>query len=274
VKIKFVFELAHSSLSRFQAHSGSVLAGYIAYTTLLAIFPFVIFSVSLTGLLIGEDRSAEAVQALFDVAPEHIALTLEPVVREVLSRSYSLFTLFVVVAVWVAMSAVDAISTAFDRAYGDVPQRVWLRRKAKSLVTVMVASLVAVIMGLLILLAPVLLAMAQKYTPFEWTTRIDVTRYLIGMFVFYSFLWGLHRFLPNSHAAGFSLWPGVLISTFLWIAMASGLSVYLSNVASYTITYGTLSGVVITLLFLYLSGAIIILGAEVNAALKTLTGGR
>jgi membrane protein len=62
----------------------------------------------------------------------------------------------------------------------------------------------------------------------------------------------------------------VIVSTLLWVAFASGFSLYLSFTPTYTVTYGTLAGVIITLMFFYLTGAVIIYGAEVNAALNRI----
>ena len=60
------------------------------------------------------------------------------------------------------------------------------------------------------------------------------------------------------------------MTTVLWVAFATAFSIYLSYTPSYTVTYGTLAGVIITLMFFYLTGATIIYGAEVNAALNRL----
>jgi membrane protein len=64
------------------------------------------------------------------------------------------------------------------------------------------------------------------------------------------------------------IWPGVMVTTVLWVLGALAFSVYLSWTPTYSITYGALAGVIITLLFFYLTGAVIIFGAEVNASLN------
>ena len=67
---------------------------------------------------------------------------------------------------------------------------------------------------------------------------------------------------------GLMILASVLVSTLLWVLMATGMSVYLAYSGSYSLTYGALAGIVITMLFLYFSGAIIIFGAELNAAIR------
>ena len=90
------------------------------------------------------------------------------------------------------------------------------------------------------------------------------------MLVFIGFLLVMHRVLPGRRLTGFRLWPGVLVTTVLWVVMAVGFSIYLTFTPTYTVIYGTLAGVIITLMFFYFTGATIIYGAEVNAALNRI----
>jgi membrane protein len=83
----------------------------------------------------------------------------------------------------------------------------------------------------------------------------------------------MHRTLPGRRLGTAPIWPGVIVTTLLWVALAWAFSLYLSYTPSYTVTYGTLAGVIITLMFFYLTGATIIYGAEVNAALNRLEPG-
>ncbi len=256
------------SIRGFNKRDGEVQAGYIAYALMLAIFPFLIFAVSLTGWMIGAERSAEAIQVLFDFAPDYLAEVLEPEVVRVLGQRHGLFTLFIVLAIWAAMRAVEAVNKSFDGIYGERAGAIWLFRKAKALVVVFGAAIVAVVLGLSILLAPVLIHLLETYTTVALPKNLLIARYSVGFIALYGFLWVMHWFLPNSHAQGFIIWPGAFLSTVLWVAMATGMSFYLAYAGNYSVTYGALSGIVITLLFLYFSGAIIIFGAEFNAALR------
>ena len=251
----------------FLARGGDMQAGYIAYSMLLAIFPFLIFCVSLTGWAIGDERSAEAVGVLFEFAPIYLAEVLRPALEEVLAHDHGLFTLFIVLAIWAAMRAVEAINRAFDNIYGERDTGVWLLRKSKALIVVIVSAISAVVLGLSILLAPSLINLIEDFTQWDIPTNITLMRYAVGIVVFYVLMWLLHWFLPNNHAQGFPRWPGALFSTLTWLIMATGLSFYLAYSGTYSITYGALAGIVITMLFLYFSGAIILFGAELNAAL-------
>jgi len=85
--------------------------------------------------------------------------------------------------------------------------------------------------------------------------------------VFFCFLMGLHRVLPAHPLPLGDLWPGVLTTSVLWVIGAWGFLYYITISQSYAVTYGTLAGVIITLLYFYLTGVTILIGAEFNAEL-------
>jgi hypothetical protein len=113
-----IWRVLKDAVDGFWRNDGSALAGYIAFTGLLSIFPFLIFVTMLIGTLIGEERSDELTHALFEIAPSHVAMTLEPVVQEVISgASERMLTISALFAVWVASNAVESFRVSFDRAY-------------------------------------------------------------------------------------------------------------------------------------------------------------
>ena len=76
----------------------------------------------------------------------------------------------------------------------------------------------------------------------------------------------LYRWLPSRHLPRREVLPGAAITVMLWLVMASLFSLYLQNLTRFTVTYGSLGGIVITLTFFYMSGVIFIFGAELNSA--------
>ncbi|TPE49435.1 YihY/virulence factor BrkB family protein [Amaricoccus solimangrovi] len=260
-----------NTLNRFQSNDGSAMAGYIAFSGLLSIFPFMIFAATLTGILVGESRSEKVIDALFQIAPQHVALTLEPVVEEVLGKQSSeVLTLSALFAVWVASNAVEAFRIAFDRAYGIIDPRHFIVNRAMALGIVLLGAVVAALLGISILLSPLILRLLSEYAHVRVPSFAGYVTYGFGIGVFVGFLTLMHRWLPGRHLPGTVVWPGVIVSTLIWLAAAGGFTLYLSFTPTYTVTYGTLAGVIITLMFFYLTGATIIFGAELNAELNKL----
>ena len=109
-RAKRLLKVLWVAFDRFNRNDGSAMAGFIAFSGLLSLFPFLIFAATLTGILLGGDQSDEIIESLFQIAPEHVALTLEPVVVEVLNKqSGEVLTLSALFAIWVASSAVEAL---------------------------------------------------------------------------------------------------------------------------------------------------------------------
>jgi membrane protein len=256
---------------RFNRNDGSAMAGYIAFSGLLSLFPFLIFAATLIGIMVGSDRSDSIIEALFEIAPEHVALTLKPVVEEVLSKqSGEVLTLSAVFAIWAASNAVEAFRIAFDRAYAVPDPRGFIENRLMAILIVFVGAIVAALLGVSILFSPLILRFLQYVLLRPVPAVASYLTYGIGVLVFIGFVLLMHRMLPGRRLRTSRLWPGVLVTTVLWVAFASGFSIYLSYTPSYTVIYGTLAGVIITLMFFYLTGATIIFGAEVNAALNRI----
>ena len=108
--------------------------------------------------MVGSDRSDSIIEALFEIAPEHVALTLAPVVEEVLSKqSGEVLTLSALFAIWVASSAVEAFRIAFDRAYAVPDPRSFIENRALAILLVFIGAVVAALLGVSILFSPLIL---------------------------------------------------------------------------------------------------------------------
>ncbi len=267
--LRYTYSLFRDTYKSFENHDGNAMAGYIAFSSLLAIFPFLIFAASLTGILLGQEQSQQAVDALFQYAPKHVAQTLEPVLLEVLEdRGQGVLTISILVALWLASNAVEAFRTAFDRAYVVVETRSWIKRRAMAIGFVILGSIVSVVLGVSIIFAPLLIQLAENRFGVSVPQSTGIISFVLGLFVFMVFLAMMHRFLPGKNMKGQKIWPGIILSIIMWLAVAMGFSIYLSLTPTYAITYGTLTGVIVTLVFFYLSGVALILGAELNATLQ------
>lgn len=252
----------------FQQDDGPALAGYIAFSSLLGFFPFFILTTNMAAFALGEARSQQAVDALFNYAPPHVAQTLEPVLLDVLAGASSeLLTLSVLAAIWFSSNAFEAIRTAFDRAYNVDSPRGWFTGRLVSILCVFLGAVASIILGVLIVFGPVAVQLVEGVMGVTIPFFTEVGRYGIGLTIFVVFVSFLHFALPRHRIPFRKLWVGVIVSTLIWIVAATAFSIYLGYTPTYVSTYGALAGVVITLVFLYITGMAIIYGAEVNAVL-------
>lgn len=251
---------------RFIDDEGWVLSGHLAFSGMMALVPFLIFATALTGYVIGPEGGQAVLEQLFLTVPDYVAKTIEPVVVEVSSQSRrGLLTISAFGAMWAASNGVEALRIGFDRAYDVEAYRHIAWSWLISIGVVLVGFLLFILLAVLFIIAPILFALIEAWSGADIPRQADLIRYGIGFSVLALMLWGMHWILPSRRMRGLNLWPGIVASLALWSAAASLFSLYLSYTPYYTVTYGTLAGVVIALLFMYFSGSIVILGAEINA---------
>ncbi len=263
--VRFLME----TVRRFNEDQGAVLAGYIAYASMLSAFPFLIFAMSLAGLLIGDAQSQRAVALLFDAVPDHVARTLEPVLLDVLNQERKgILTISALGTIFAASNGVQAIRIGLDRAYDIETPRNFVVNRLVSIGIVLIGFMVFGALAMLIIFAPLAFQITETITGYQIPLIADIVRYVIGAALLYSTLWLMHLTLPARPMGWKTLWPGLLTSLLMWGMLATAMSVYVALTPTYTLTYGALAGVIVTLLFFFLSGVAIIFGAEVNATIN------
>jgi membrane protein len=251
---------------RFNDDQGTVLAGYLAYSAMLSFMPFLIFATALTGFIVGPQEGRAALDLLFEAVPEHVARTLEPVVREVIGqRRGGILTLSALGAIWAASNGIEALRVGLDHAYDVDDSRHVALSRAIAILVVLAGFMIFVALGVLIILAPLAFRLVEAWAGIDVPAGADIARYAVAIAILWAALWMVHRFLPSRPMRGFVLWPGILASMVIWVMMATAFSIYLSYTPFYSVTYGTLAGVILTLLFFYLTGVALIFGAQVNA---------
>ena len=211
-RVRRLFRVLWVATDRFNRNDGSAMAGFIAFSGLLSLFPFLIFAATLTGIWVGSDRSDSIIEALFEIAPEHVALTLAPVVEEVLSKqSGEVLTLSALFAIWVASSAVEAFRIAFDRAYAVPDPRSFIENRALAILLVFIGAVVAALLGVSILFSPLILRFLQQVLMVPVPVIAKYFTYGFGVLVFVGFLLIMHRMLPGRRVKDSRLWPGVVV---------------------------------------------------------------
>lgn len=264
---------------RFNGKSGWVMSSHIAMSLMLALFPFVLFTVALSGAvasLFSQDVVLEdLVDLVFGAWPEEIATPILAELYAVLETSTTgLATFGGLLALYFASNGVNAVRLAMVQAYHDVDLRpFWLSR---------LICLCLVILGgggiLLAALFEVVLPLYLRYladffpdTQMSFGWGQGVNKLLIAVVPFIAVLL-CHLFLPGRiHRLGHLL-PGVVLTVVMWWAAGIGFAYYVSSVAQYSATYAGLAGAMAAMIFLYVNAAILILGAEYNGALIDLDG--
>jgi membrane protein len=270
VKLWAPLALVWKSVDGLSNRNGIEIAGYIAFTVMLSLFPFMIFLVSVAGFF-GDTRTGENfLNTISLFAPPDVLKTLQPAILEVIqNRSGSLLTIGLALSLYSASSAVSALRLALDLAYGVEETRSFWLRKLQDFVVVMVGSIILILTSIAVILGPLV------WKLLTWFTFLDpadqslwhLARYSFALITLVLAVITLHRILPNCRMKIRQILPGALTTTIIWIIAASALTLYFDRFADYSATYGSLGGVIITLLFFYVSAIIFIFGGELNATL-------
>lgn len=257
-------------------HDGFDLAASIAFSALLALLPFLVFLFALGGLVGGQETLDILVAFLFRLVPIEVARTLTPAIVDVVTEPPSgLLPVSLLFAIWVASSALDALRLSLNHAYNIVERRWIWQLKLQSIVFVMLGGCFLVTIAFLILLGPFLWHVAEGvlHLPVENKAFLIFGQYAVGavLISFGSAL--LHLLLPMHRLRIREVLPGSIATSILWMIAAVLFTLYLSRLADYGATYGTLAGFVVTLVFFYISAAIFIYGAEFNASVANWRAG-
>jgi membrane protein len=258
------------ALGHFDSDDGWSMASHLAITSLMALFPFLIFATTLASYLGANAFADTAVHLVFDTWPDEIAA---PIAREVVTvltiPRGDFLTLSVIIAGVFASNGIEALRTSLNRAYRVAENRSFIFRRVQSLVFVFIATLSFLAVSVLLVLAPLIGRIAVRYMPWlePYMGTITLWRYIVASLVILSGLIIVHKWLPAGRRTFLEIVPGIAFTVAAWIAGSAAFAAYLERFQTYTATYAGLASIMIAVMFLYILSAIFILGGELNAAI-------
>lgn len=255
----------------------SVVSAGCAYYALFAIFPALTASISLYGLT----ANPENVERQFDIfqtvlPPEAYAIVLDQIKRIAETSGQTLgwgFAAGLFVALWSANHATQAMFSALNIAYGQ-PERRGIVHFYLAAVGYTFIAIVGVT-AMLFAIISVPLLFENSGHPHAFQTAVTYLRWPVFFLLTLFLLALVYRFGP-SHEDPQWHWvtPGSIFATAVWLLASLGFSYYVSNFANYGKMYGSLGAVIILLFWLYISFYIVLIGAEINAAVEREAGAR
>ena len=262
-----------SAIYELYADSGFSMAGAVAYSFVLSLFPFVIFLGAVAGYFGGEALAERAVAQLFQIVPEQVARTLEPEVMAVMGRSrLGLLTFGALIALVFATSAIESLRAALNTAYRVKETKSYPACLVQSAFLVLFSALGMLVFAWGIVVGPQLarqynLGWLIGFTDQGWWAIF--LRYFIVISVIGAQLFAYHLFLAAGDRRIGEVWPGVVLSVVLWILAAQVFAWWMSF-SDYSRFYAGLTHLMVTLVFFQLAAIVIILGAEFNRGLSEM----
>jgi membrane protein len=251
-----------------------IMAGGIAYFGFISIFPALIAGISLFGLVADPETIANQGEGLLAALPQEA----QPLIRDQLTAvaatsggalGFSLI-LSIVLALWTASGGVGNLMAAINVAYDEEETRGVVKRRGTALVLTFGAIIFVLLTLALIAVIPVVLGALNLGTFID--VIVGIIRWVLLIVLVIAALAIVYRVAPDRDAPQLK-WTsvGALVAAALWVLGSVLFSLYVNNFGSYNKTYGALAGVVILLLWLYLTSYIVLLGAEINAEAEKQT---
>jgi membrane protein len=268
------FRILRDAAASFSEHDMSTYAAALAYRLLFSLFPFLVFLTTLLGFL----HMPELFQWLREQAayllPEQAMDLVDTVVREVQTPQGGLMSVAIALAIWSASAGVLGTMNALNVVFEVKERRATWKRIVVSLVYTLALALMLIIAAAMMITGPGLLGWLAHYvrldsvfiTLWAWL-RWPVVLLLLTLVVSMVYYAG-----PNLRQPFRLITPGAIIAVAAWVAASFGFAFYVQNFASYSKTYGSMGAVVVLLLYFFLSAAVMLFGAEVNAVLARARG--
>jgi membrane protein len=252
-------------------NDGFIHAGNLAFLALMALFPFFIVAAAVAQLIGQTESGALTVGTVLSQVPPEVASTLRGPIREVLTvRTGPLLWFGAVVGLWTAASLIETIRDILRRAYGvKFSAPFWEYRLASIAMIVMAVILLMFSFALSVLMSSVQHAIAA-WVPFADDVVGTLALYrVIPAIALFATIYALFYVLTPSRyrKSRCRKWPGAVLITGWWLLTVELLPETISMLGGYDLTYGSLAGVMVVLIFFFMVGLGVVAGAELNAAL-------
>lgn len=261
-------ELGKRSFKQFQEDDMSTYSAALVYRVLLAIFPFLLFLLTFLGAL----GLSEFFTWVLDQARSAMAADVYSQVEKIVNQvqggaNGGLLSFGLIAALWSAAAGVRSLINALNQAYDIEDERaIWKLYPLSIVYTVGLAVLFIVAVGLMFLGPQTAEWLAGQIglgdvfvTLWTWL-RIPVA--VVVMMVAVAVI---YYFLPNLDQPFKIVTPGSVVAVVAWVLASLVFFFYVSNFSNYNATYGSLGGVIVFMLYLFISAATLLFGAEVNA---------
>ena len=252
-------------MKRIQMDNVSGLAAQLSYFFLLSLFPLLIFLFTLLAYL--PFSQEDILRILRPYAPSDSMVIIEEGLAEVMETNGTLLSFGIIGTIWSASNGMNAIIKAFNQAYGVTERRSFFIARGMSIILTFAMIFVFIVA----LLLPVfgkqigVFLFEESGLSEEFLTIWNSLRWVISTIVLFIVFTMLYWLAPNKKLRCTTVMPGAVFTTAGWSLVSFLFSYYVESFGNYSATYGSLGGIIILMIWFYLSGLIIIVGGEINA---------
>lgn len=247
------------------------LAAQVAYYLFLALFPALLFLLAIASFLPIENLTDEVGRLLGPlVSAEVLTLIQDQMTRLAEAESGGLLTFGVLAALWSSSAGVVAIVSALNRAYDIEEGRPWWHVRLLAIALTLGMAVLVLLALALVVIGPEVAtylgdtvgfgsAFKWAWLILQWPLVFAMASTAIGM---------AYYFGPDAEQEWVWITPGAVLATALWLLMSLAFRYYVANFTDYNASYGSVGGVMVLMLWFYISGLAILIGAEMNAEIE------
>ena len=263
-------ELIKRTFNEFSKDDVLGLAAQMAYYFLFALAPAIVCVIAITSYL-PFSSIQELISGLSGFAPADVVQILRDQLTNIAQGEHSgALTFGFLVALWSSSAAMVSIIGALNRAYDIEEGRPWWRVRLSAILLTIGVAIFIVLAFALIVIGPTFIdriasmvglgpAFATVWNIARWPVALALVTMGVGL---------VYYFAPDAEQDWEWITPGAVVATVLWLAASLGFKFYVANFANYNESYGSLGGVIILMLWFYISALAILLGAELNAEIE------
>ncbi|GEL78134.1 YihY/virulence factor BrkB family protein [Tenuibacillus multivorans] len=245
------------------------MSAQLSYFFLLSLFPFLIFLLTLIGFMpIPESSVFNIIYRYFP--SDSMDLIVDNINQLMANRNGGLLSFGLILTIWSASNGINALVRVFNRAYETEEDRSFIVTRLISIVmTIAMILVLAVALALPVFGREIgdfiftILGYSESFIAF-W----NVFRWILSFVIIIFVLTILYILAPNKEIKLRHAIPGAFVATTGWQLTSLGFSFYVENLGNFSYTYGSLGGMIVLLIWLFLSGMMLIIGGEVNAILE------
>ena len=266
--------VARTTIREFSRDQCLDLAAGLTYYAVLAIAPAILALVSVLGLVGDPESTVEQVTETFEgVVPKDTLTTITDLVGNAASgRGAGLtFVLGIVLALWSASGYVGAFGRAMNRIYEiDEGRPIWKLRPLLMLVTLVLVAIAVIVVVAMVLTGPVAKAIGDAVGFGAVAVNVwNIVKWPVVLLLVVALVAILYFATPNVRQPKFRwLSVGAFVAIVVWILASAGFGFYVANFSNYDATYGSLAGVIVVLLWLWITNLALLFGAELDAELE------
>jgi membrane protein len=242
------------------------LSAQLAYFFLLSLFPLLIFIFTLLPYL--PIPYPDILGSIREFAPPQTMDLIEKNVNHVVNnRNGGLLSFGVIGTIWSASNGIHALVRAFNKAYNVDESRSFIVSRGMAILLTIGMIFVFIVAVLLPIFGREIGIFLFSYLGFklEFIRIWEMLRLVVSALILFLIFTGLYWIAPNVKLRCRSAFPGAGFATVGWILSSYALSFYVSNFNNFSLTYGSIGAIIVLLIWLYISGFIIIIGGEINA---------